>query len=74
VFPDGTTDIVPLAHFLDNCERGSMAATIEMNADGEIYPVVYERQREEIDEHALPPHPLHDYRGEEYRRELESLL
>jgi thioredoxin reductase len=74
VFPDGTTDIVPLAHFLDNCERGSIAATIEMNAEGEIYPVVYGRQREEIDEHVLPPHPLHDYRGEEYRRELQSLL
>jgi thioredoxin reductase len=74
VFPDGTTDIVPLAHFLDNCERGSIAATIEMNAEGEIYPVVYRRQREEIDEHALSPHPLHDYRGEEYRRELQSLL
>jgi thioredoxin reductase len=74
VFPDGTTDIVPLAHFLDNCERGSIAATIEMNAEGEIYPVVYGRQREEIAEHVLPPHPLHDYRGEEYRRELESLL
>ena len=74
VFPDGTAAIVPLAHFLDNCERGSMAATIEMNADGEIYPVVYGRQREEIGEHALAPHPLHDYRGEEYRRELQSLL
>jgi thioredoxin reductase len=74
VFPDGTTDIVPLAHFLDNCERGSLAATIEMNAEGEIYPVVYGRQREEIDEHVLPPHPLHDYGGEEYRRELQSLL
>ena len=74
VFPDGTTDIVPLAHFLDNCERGSIAATIEMNAEGEIYPVVYGRQREEIDERALPPHHLHDYRGEEYRRELQSLL
>jgi thioredoxin reductase len=74
VFPDGTTDIVPLAHFLDNCERGSFAAAIEMNAAGDIYPIIYRRQREEIDEHALPPHPLHDYRGEEYGRELQSLL
>jgi thioredoxin reductase len=74
IFPDGTTDIVPLAHFLDNCERGSIAATIEMNAEGEIYPVVYGRKQEEIDEHALPPHPLHDYQGEGYRRELQSLL
>jgi thioredoxin reductase len=74
VFPDGTTDIVPLAHFLDNCERGSIAATIEMNAEGEIYPVVYRRQGTEIEEHVLPPHPLHDYRGEACRRELQSLV
>jgi hypothetical protein len=74
MFPDGTTDIVPLAHFLDNCERGSIAATMEMNAEGEIYPVVYGRQREEIEEHVFPPHPLHDYGGDEYRRELQSLL
>jgi thioredoxin reductase len=74
IFPDGTTDIVPLAHFLDNCERGSIAATMEMNAEGEIYPVVYGRQREEIEERVLPPHPLHDYGGGEYRRELQSLL
>jgi len=74
VFPDGTTDIVPLAHFLDHCERGSVAVTIEMNAEGEIYPVVYGRQREEIDERVLPPQHLHDFQGDEYRRELQSLL
>jgi thioredoxin reductase len=74
VFPDGTTDVVPLAHFLDHCERGSVAVTIEMNAEGEIYPVVYGRQREEINERILPPHHLHDFQGDEYRRELQSLL
>jgi len=74
VFPDGTTDIVPLAHFLDHCERGSVAVTVEMNAEGEIYPVVYGRQREEIDERVLPPQHLHDFQGDEYRRELQSLL
>jgi thioredoxin reductase len=74
VFPDGTTDIVPLAHFLDHCERGSVAVTVEMNAEGEIYPVVYGRKREEIDERVLPPQHLHDFQGDEYRRELQSLL
>jgi hypothetical protein len=74
VFPDGTTDIVPLAHFLDHCERGSIAVTVEMNAEGEIYPVVYGRQREEIDERVLPPQHVHDFQGDEYRRELQSLL
>jgi thioredoxin reductase len=74
LFPDGRTDIVPLAHFLDNCERGSAAVVVEMNAEGEIYPVVYSRVREEIDEHVLPPHHLHDFTGEEYVRELRSAL
>jgi thioredoxin reductase len=74
VYPDGSTDIVPLAHFLDNCARGSVAVTVEMNAEGDIYPVAYSRQREEIDERELPPHHLHDYSREEYVRELQSLL
>jgi thioredoxin reductase len=73
LYPDGSTDIVPLAHFLDNCARGSVAVTIEMNAEGIIYPVAYSRQREEIDERALPPHHLHDYAREDYVRELQSL-
>jgi thioredoxin reductase len=74
IYPDGSTDIVPLAHFLDNCARGSVAVTIEMNAEGVIYPVAYSRQGEEIDEHELPLHHLHDYAREEYVRELQSLL
>ena len=65
---------ISLAHFLDHCERGSVAVTIEMNAEGEIYPVVYGRQREEIDERVLPPQHLHDFQGDEYRRELQPLL
>jgi len=74
VYPDGSTGIVPLAHFLDHCETGSIAVTIEMNAEGEIYPVAYVRTGEEIDERALPTHPLNDFGGDEYRRALESLV
>jgi len=74
VYPDGSTGIVPLAHFLDHCETGSIAVTIEMNAEGEIYPVAYERVGEEIDERALETHHLNDFGGDEYRRALESLV
>jgi thioredoxin reductase len=74
VFPDGTTSILPLAYFLDHCERGSLAATVEMNAAGDTYPVLYVRRDEEIEEHVLDPHPLHDYTGEEYRRRVEELV
>jgi len=74
VYPDRSTGIVPLAHFLDHCEHGSIALTIEMNAEGDIYPVSYRRAGDEIDEHALPPHALNDFGGTEYRAALESLL
>jgi thioredoxin reductase len=74
LYAGGSTDIVPLAHFLDNCPRGSVAVAMEMNAAGEIYPIAYSRQREEIDERQLPPHHLHDYAQEDYVRELQSLL
>jgi thioredoxin reductase len=74
VYPDGATGIVPLAHFLDHCERGSVAVTIEMNASGEIYPVAYVRAAEEIDERPMPPAHLNDFSGGEYRRVLEALL
>jgi thioredoxin reductase len=74
VYPDRSTDVVPLSHFLDHCERGSVAVAIEMNEDGEIYPVAFARRGEEIEERALPPNPLHDFGGDDYRRELEGLL
>jgi thioredoxin reductase len=74
VYPDGSTGIVPLAHFLDHCEEGSVAVTIEMNAQGDIYPVTYRRGREEIEERALEPHHLNDFGGPDYRAALESLL
>jgi hypothetical protein len=74
LFPDGTTSILPLTYFLDHCARGSMAATVEMNAAGDIYPTLYVRHGEEIEEHLLDPHPLHDYTGEDYRRHVEALL
>jgi thioredoxin reductase len=74
VYPDGSTDIVPLSHFLDHCEQGSVAVSVEMDADSGIYPVAYVRKGEEIEERVLPPHHLHDFEHDTYRRELESLL
>jgi thioredoxin reductase len=74
LYPGGNTDIVPLAHFLDNCPRGSLAVALEMNSEGDIYPITYTRQHEEIEERELPSHHLHDYAHEDYVRELQSLL
>jgi thioredoxin reductase len=72
---DGTAETLPLSFFLDAECREPVGATLEMNAQGEVYPVVYTRHGADVREHVLPPHPLRDYRSsEEHRRELESLL
>jgi hypothetical protein len=74
VTADGTNDVVPLAHFLDAAGPDAVAATIEMNTEGDVYPVLYLRRGGDIEERPLQPHYLHRYEAEEYRRELESLL
>ena len=66
--------ILPLAHFLDAGGSDAVAATIEANAEGAIYPVIYVRNSGRTEEHALPGHPLHDFGTQEHRRALASLL
>jgi thioredoxin reductase len=66
--------IVPLAHFLDAGGEDAVAASVEVDEKGRIIPTVYVRRRGEVNEHVLPPHPLHDYEGEQYRRELEARI
>ena len=73
VYEDGATDILPLSDFVDHPRSGCVAATIEMNAEGIVYPVVY-TTRGEIEEHVLPPNQLNDFEGDDYRRALETLL
>ena len=57
--------IVPLQHFLDAPGADGVAMTVEENTAGEIYPVLYSRRAGSTVEHALPPHPLHDFRTTE---------
>jgi thioredoxin reductase len=66
--------IQPLAHFVDTNGPDAVAATIEMNAAGEIYPVVYVRRNGAVEEHVLPSGPLHAFDGPSYRAELEAAL
>jgi hypothetical protein len=73
VYDDGETTVLPLSDFIDHPRSGCIAATIEMNAAGVVYPVVY-RTEQDVSEHPLPPNQLNDFEGEEYRRELEALL
>ncbi len=67
--------ILPLEHFVDGGGgTDAVAVTIEMDASGSIYPVVYVRRGGGLTEHELDPHPVHAYEGDSYRREVESLL
>jgi hypothetical protein len=72
----GATDegIQPLAHFIDAAGPDAVAATIEANASGEIYPAVYVRRGGALDERLLPPDPLHAFDGPHYLAELEGAL
>jgi hypothetical protein len=69
---DGLRDdgILPLEHFLDAPGENAVAAVIEMDPGGVIYPAVYIRRSGSISEHELPPHPVRAFGGAEYRREL----
>ena len=74
VHEDGETDVVPLAHWLDHPGRRSVAATVEMNAEGAVYPVVYVAENGEVREHALEPDHLNNYERDDYRRAVKALL
>jgi hypothetical protein len=66
--------IQPLTHFLDVEGPDAVAATLEANAQGQIYPALYIRRSGAITEHLLDPDPLLDYRTENYRAAAESIL
>ena len=67
--------IEPLAHFVDETGGGdAVAIALEANGRDDPYPAVYLRVRGKLTEKLLPPHPLLDFEGEPYRRELASLL
>jgi thioredoxin reductase len=73
---DGIRDegIVPLAHFVDEAGPTAAAASVEVDGEGRIVPVLYVRRGTRVDEHVLAPHPLHAFAGDDYRRELELRL
>jgi len=73
---DGLVDegLLPLAHFLDSHDGDAAAASVELDERGAIVPTIYVRHAGEISEHFLDAHPLHDYAGEMYSRQLEHVL
>jgi hypothetical protein len=65
---------VPLEHFVDEAGPDAVAVAVEMDSGATIYPAVYVRSSGRLVERALPPHPMHAFESEEYRRELASVL
>jgi thioredoxin reductase len=65
--------IVPLEDWVDRGREG-VAAAVEMDDKGTIYPAVYRRRFRDFSEHFFPPNVLHQFESEEYRRQLTALL
>ena len=72
----GITDdgIQPLAHFVDSAGKDAVAVTLEANGKDDPYPAIYVRSKGVVTEHLMPPHPLLDFEGAEYQRQLSSDL
>ena len=66
--------IQPLAWFVDASGPDSIAATLETDGTGAVYPVIYLRQDGAVSEHAIDPDPLLNYRTDAARAALESIL
>ena len=66
--------IVPLQRFVDSGPPDAVAATLEENPAGDIYPVLYTRRGGTSTEHDLPPHPLHDFRTRDHERAVVDAL
>ena len=66
--------IVPLQRFLDSGPVDGIAATLEENPAGDIYPVLYTRHGGVSVEHDLSPHPLHDFRTRDNERAVVAAL
>ena len=66
--------IVPLSTFLDDGGPDGVALTIEADGTGAIYPAIYLRRHDAVEEHLLPPNPLLDFRTSEHRQQLAAIL
>ena len=66
--------VQPLAHVLDEGGPDALAATLEADGSGAIYPVVYTRIGGKVVEHAIEPDPLMRFDTLDARRMIEELV
>ena len=66
--------VQPLTHFLDAGGPNAVAATLETNSAGEMYPATYVRRDGDVSEHLLDPDVLLEYRGAGHQKALAHAL
>jgi thioredoxin reductase len=66
--------ILPLQLFVDSQGPDGVAATVEANPAGELYPAIYVRRNNAITEHLLPANPLLDFETADHRKQLADAL
>ena len=66
--------IEPLAHFVDAAGPPALAASVEVDAEGTIVPVVYRRHNGHVVEHVLPSDPLRRFDTPEHRAAVAAVL
>jgi thioredoxin reductase len=74
--PDGGVrddGVQPLAHALDEGGPDALAATLEADGSGAIYPVVYARRGGRVTEHVIEPDPLMRFDTSDARHAIADL-
>lgn len=66
--------VLPLEVFVDGTGPDAVAVSIEVAPKGTIFPVVYVRHGNRVEEHLLATHPLHQYEGSDYQRRITELI
>lgn len=66
--------VQPLVHVLDTGGPDALAITLESNATGSVYPVLYLRIAGRIQEHVLDPDPAQVYTRARYEREVTTVI
>ena len=62
--------VQPLVHFVDEAGPDAVAVTVEVDADGAIFPAVYLRRAGRLSETRIDPHVQNEFDGDVYRKEL----
>jgi thioredoxin reductase len=66
--------ILPLQLFVDSAGPDGVAAAVEANSAGDLYPAIYVRKDNVVTEHLLPSNPLLDFETAEHRKQLADAL